>query len=61
MEFINSTVGFWVLAYLAVGCIIMKLMDRGDRDINTIAWIIGMIGWLPVSLAGFFAGFFRKR
>jgi hypothetical protein len=61
MDFINSTVGFWVLVYLAAGCTIMKLVDRGERNINTLAWIIGAIGWLPVTLVGFFMGFFRKR
>ncbi len=44
MDFINSTVGFWVLVYIAAGCVVMKIVDRGDRDINTIAWIIGVIG-----------------
>jgi hypothetical protein len=61
MDFINSTIGFWVLAYLTVGCIIMKLVDRGTRNINTLAWILGAIGWLPVTLMGFFVGVFRKR
>jgi hypothetical protein len=61
MEFLNTTMGLVILVYLGIGCIIMKLVDRGDRDINTIAWIIGVVGWLPVALLGFYAGYTKKR
>jgi len=61
MEFFNTTYGFWILVYLAVGCIIMKSVDRGDRNINIIAWIIGAGCWLPAVVVGFLYGLLGKR
>jgi hypothetical protein len=61
MEFLTTTTGLVILVYIGIGCIIMKMVDRDDRNINIIAWIIGAVGWLPVIILGFYAGFTKKR
>jgi len=61
MEFLSTTLGIVTMVYLAIGCLIMKSMDKKHPDTLLIAWLFGAVIWLPALLCGIVKGLLKKR
>jgi hypothetical protein len=49
------------MIYLAIGCIIMKIMDKKYPNTLLIAWLLGAVVWLPAVCYGLLKGLLKKR
>jgi len=61
MEFLSTPLGIGIMVYLAIGCIIMKNMDKKHPNTFLIAWLFGALVWLPAVLCGIVKGLLKKR